>query len=166
MLISIPSVLCGDDGLSGLIAASYDRYGKRMGEEKECRHLESCLTEYPIITVESMTSFLFFSISVITNNMDPLSVENLVRKISFGRKMRLPNPRPPLPHPYPASTREGNVTLIWLSMCSFLVNLSAVKRPCTHCTALNAWFSNVMAPQLLLFSQRGCLLLVKAIKGC
>ena len=60
MLISIPSVLCGDDGLSRHIAASYEAYTARMAELKECRHLESCLTEYPIITVESMTSFLFF----------------------------------------------------------------------------------------------------------
>lgn len=34
-----------------------------------------------MITAESMTSFLFSSISVINNNMNPLSVENLVRKI-------------------------------------------------------------------------------------
>jgi len=81
MLISIPSVLCADDGLSGLIAASYGPYGWRTAEEKECRHLESYLTEYPIITVESMTSFLFFSVFVINNNMHSLSVENLVRKI-------------------------------------------------------------------------------------
>lgn len=39
-----------------------------MAEEKECGHLESCLTEHPIITVESMTSFLFFSVSVINNS--------------------------------------------------------------------------------------------------
>lgn len=81
MLISIPSVLCGDDGLSRLIAASYGLYERRTAEEKDCRHLEGCLTEYPIITVESMTSFLFSSISVINNNTNPLSAENLVRKI-------------------------------------------------------------------------------------
>lgn len=84
-LISIPSVLCGDDGLSRHIAASYGLYAKRMAEVKECRHLESCLTEYPIITAESMTSFLFFSISTVNNNRNPLSGENLVNKISFGK---------------------------------------------------------------------------------
>lgn len=72
-LISIPSVLRGDDGLSRHIAASYGLCARRMAAVKECRHLESCLTEYPIITVESMTSFLFFSVSIISNNMNPLS---------------------------------------------------------------------------------------------
>lgn len=100
-LISIPSVLCGDDGLSRHIAASYGPYEWRMAEVKECRHLESCLTEYPIITVESMTSFLFFSVSVINNNMNPLPGENLENKIQFGRKMSL-----------------GRVTLFSLSLTS------------------------------------------------
>lgn len=81
MLISILSVLCGDDGLSGLIAAHYGRYGRTEAEEKGCRHLESYLTEYPVITVESMTSSLFFSVSVINNNMHLLSAENQERKI-------------------------------------------------------------------------------------
>lgn len=81
MLISIPSVLCCDDGLSRHIAASYCLRVKKMAEVKECRHLESCLTEYPIITVESMTSLLFFSIALINNNMKPLSGENLVNEI-------------------------------------------------------------------------------------
>lgn len=77
-LISIPSVLCGDDGLSRHIAASY---GPRTAEVKECGHLESCLTEYPIITAESVTSVLFLFICVINNNTDPLCGENLVKKI-------------------------------------------------------------------------------------
>lgn len=68
-LISIPSVLCGDDGLSRHIAASY---GPGTAEVKECGHLESCLTEYPIITAESVTSVLFRFICVINNNTDPL----------------------------------------------------------------------------------------------
>lgn len=81
-LISIPSVLCGDDGLSRRIAASYGLFARRMAAEvKECRHLESCLTEYPVITVESMTSFLFPSIFIINNNTNSLSGDNLVNMI-------------------------------------------------------------------------------------
>lgn len=87
MLISIPSVLCDYDGLSRHIATSYCLWVKRMAEGKECRHLESCLTEYPIISVESMTSLLFFSITLSNNNLHPLSGENLVNEISFGKKM-------------------------------------------------------------------------------
>lgn len=80
-LISIPSVLCGDDGLSRHIAASYSPYARRTAEVKEFRHLESCLTEYPIITEKSMTSFLFSPFAIINNNTDPQCAENLVNKI-------------------------------------------------------------------------------------
>lgn len=87
-LISIPSVLCGDDGLSRHIAASYGPCA-RTEQVKECRHFESCLTEYPIITEESVTSFLFFSISIIKNNTSPLSGESHMREIEFGKKISL-----------------------------------------------------------------------------
>lgn len=59
----------------------------RTAEEKERGHLESCLIEYPIITVESMTSFLFFPISVIDNNTHLLSEGNLVGEIKFRRRI-------------------------------------------------------------------------------
>lgn len=92
-------------GSSQLVTA---RAAARTAEEKECGHLESCLTEYPIITVESMTSFLFFSISVINNNTQLLSEENLV-----GDKTREEN-------------KLSLVALIRLSMCSF------PRQPETH----------------------------------
>lgn len=74
MLISIPSVLCGDDSLSPQIAASF-AYIPESGWQR--RHCESCVTEvHPVISGDSVTSFCLLPLllSTTTSNLSLLTV--------------------------------------------------------------------------------------------